>query len=74
MMEYGPLFKKYNHITIDGILKDGYSYYVEEFLKQHQAIHRFGRPEEVADLVLFLSSEKAGFICASNIPVDGGNM
>lgn len=47
---------------------------VEEFLRQHQAIHRFGRPEEVADLVLFLASEKASFICASNIPVDGGNM
>lgn len=47
---------------------------VEEFLRQHQAIHRFGRPEEVADLVLFLASDKASFIVASNVPVDGGNM
>jgi 3-oxoacyl-[acyl-carrier protein] reductase len=33
---------------------------------------RLGRPEEVADLVVFLASEKAGFITGATIPVDGG--
>jgi 3-oxoacyl-[acyl-carrier protein] reductase len=47
---------------------------VEDFLRHHQAINRFGTVEEVANLVLFLASEKASFIVASNIPVDGGNM
>ena len=33
---------------------------------------RFGRPEEVAQVVLFLVSEAAGFITAQTICVDGG--
>jgi 3-oxoacyl-[acyl-carrier protein] reductase len=33
---------------------------------------RFGNPDEVADLVLFLASERAGFITGACIPVDGG--
>jgi len=33
---------------------------------------RVGRPEEVADLVAFLASERAGFIHGANITIDGG--
>ena len=33
---------------------------------------RFGKPEEVADLVLFLSSSASNFICGQNIFIDGG--
>ena len=33
---------------------------------------RFGRPEEVADLIAFLASERAGFITGLSIPIDGG--
>jgi NAD(P)-dependent dehydrogenase (short-subunit alcohol dehydrogenase family) len=33
---------------------------------------RVGRPEEVADLVAFLTSERAGFIHGTNITIDGG--
>jgi NAD(P)-dependent dehydrogenase (short-subunit alcohol dehydrogenase family) len=32
---------------------------------------RMGRPEEVADAVLFLASERAGFISGANLVVDG---
>lgn len=35
-------------------------------------IGRLGRPEEVAELVVWLSSEKASFITGSYYPVDGG--
>ncbi|QKY70719.1 SDR family oxidoreductase [Lentibacillus sp. CBA3610] len=33
---------------------------------------RFGKPEEVANLVSFLLSDEAGFINAAVIPIDGG--
>ncbi|KAH0445310.1 KR domain-containing protein [Paraburkholderia fungorum] len=33
---------------------------------------RIGEPEEVADAVLFLVSDKASFITGTNLPVDGG--
>ena len=38
---------------------------------QHPA-GRVGRPEDIANAVLFLCSERAGFITSENICVDGG--
>jgi NAD(P)-dependent dehydrogenase (short-subunit alcohol dehydrogenase family) len=35
-------------------------------------IGRLGEPEEVAELVVWLSSEKASFVTGSYYPVDGG--
>ena len=47
---------------------------VEDFLRHHQAVDRFGTPEEIASAVLFLASERASFVQAANISVDGANM
>ena len=47
---------------------------VEDFLSRHQAIGRFGTPEEIANLVLFLASERSSFIIGSNLAIDGGAM
>jgi 3-oxoacyl-[acyl-carrier protein] reductase len=38
-----------------------------------QALKRIGRPEDVADVVGFLASEKARWITGATIPVDGGS-
>ena len=35
---------------------------------------RLGRPEEMADLVAFLASDRAGFINGLSIPLDGGQL
>nr|WP_330379683.1 SDR family oxidoreductase [Butyrivibrio sp. AE2032] len=32
----------------------------------------FGKPEDIAEMVMFLCSEKAGFITGENICIDGG--
>ncbi len=37
-----------------------------------QPVGRVGKPEDIAELILFLCSEKAGFITGENICVDGG--
>lgn len=43
-----------------------------EFLVSLHPIGRLGKPEEVAELVIWLSSDKASFVTGSYYPVDGG--
>src|SRR5215831_7623055 len=44
----------------------------EETLKKMTPLGRVGKPEECADLILFLASERAAFIHGANITIDGG--
>jgi 3-oxoacyl-[acyl-carrier protein] reductase/bacilysin biosynthesis oxidoreductase BacG len=43
----------------------------EEFLKAFTPLGRPGRPEEVADLITFLASERASFISGTNLTING---
>ncbi|MCT4711093.1 SDR family oxidoreductase [Enterobacteriaceae bacterium H11S18] len=43
----------------------------EKTIKKHP-VGRIGRPEEVGDLCLFLTSDRAGFIAGTTIVMDGG--
>lgn len=45
---------------------------VRSELHQRQPIGRMGRPDEVAHLALYLSSEQAAFVTGSVITIDGG--
>ena len=38
----------------------------------HQAVKRRGRPEDIAQALLFLASDRAGFITGQTLNVDGG--
>ena len=44
----------------------------QRYIEQNIPIGRFGEPEELADLVTFLVSPRAGYITGTVIPVDGG--
>jgi 3-oxoacyl-[acyl-carrier protein] reductase len=49
----------------------------DEVLQQIESevpLRRFGQPEQVADLIVFLSSDRAAFITGSCVVVDGGQM
>lgn len=45
---------------------------IEEEEANEQPIGRVGKPEEVAELVYFLASEKSDFITGALLPIDGG--
>jgi len=46
----------------------------EEAFKKTIPLNRFGRPEEVADLIGFLVSEEAAYITGEVISIDGGGV
>lgn len=45
---------------------------VTNYINAEVPLGRFGKPEEIADLVVFLSSQRAEFITGANIVIDGG--
>lgn len=60
---------------VDGFLAKNYPGREREMFEQlsrTQPIGRMGRPDEVAELALFLCSDAAGFITGSNYAIDGG--
>ena len=46
-----------------------------DFLEHSETTHplgRVGQPDEIAELILFLGSPKAGWITGVTLPIDGG--
>jgi 3-oxoacyl-[acyl-carrier protein] reductase len=62
--------------VVPGLLTDGVSRLVpdqqRQDYEQHCTLGRAGTPEEVAELVAFLASDRAGYINAQAIRIDGG--
>jgi 3-oxoacyl-[acyl-carrier protein] reductase len=46
--------------------------FFEHYIETEVPLQRFGRPDEIADLVVFLSSERTSFITGSCVVADGG--
>ena len=45
------------------------------FLERSKETHPLGRPgkpDEIAELIVFLASERAGWMTGETIPIDGG--
>lgn len=60
---------------VDGFLAKNYPGKEAEMfekLSQSQPVGRMGRPEEIANLILYLCSDEASFITGSDYPIDGG--
>lgn len=60
---------------VDGFIKENYPGNETEMfekLSKTQPIGRMGKPQEIADLALFLCADEASFITGSNYGIDGG--
>ena len=47
---------------------------IENMLKNDVALQRFGKPEEIANFVVFLCSQKSSFATGALFVVDGGQI
>lgn len=45
---------------------------IESYIKREVALQRFASPKEVADVIVFMASERASFMTGSTVVVDGG--
>jgi NAD(P)-dependent dehydrogenase (short-subunit alcohol dehydrogenase family) len=54
-----------------GMSRDAYAAFVERSKTTHP-LGRIGTPEEIADLILYLASSKAGWITGATFSIDGG--
>jgi NAD(P)-dependent dehydrogenase (short-subunit alcohol dehydrogenase family) len=54
-----------------GMSKENYQAFLEHSTATHP-LGRAGKPEEIADLILFLASDKAGWITGATYSIDGG--
>ena len=76
--EYGALGIRINAVSPGVIRTPGVEKYFEEQpkiaegLKKSAVMNRLGEPEEIAEAVSFLSSDRASFITGQLLSVDGG--
>jgi len=78
--QLAPSHIRVNSVSPGSILFEGGSWWrrqqadptgIAEFVKRELPFGRFGRPEEVGDVVAFLCSERASWIGGTSIVVDG---
>ena len=78
--EYAPYNIRVNSVAPGSILFPGGSWdrrqkenpeKIAEFVKHELPLGRFGKPEEVANVVVFLASDKASLVTGACINVDG---
>ena len=79
--QLAPLNIRVNSIAPGSIMFPGGSWHkrqqadpdgIAEFIRRELPFDRFGRPEEVGNVVTFLASPKASWISGASIVVDGG--
>lgn len=73
--EYANLGIRINAIAPGAVwtpMMASYPVEVQQLLLAPQPMHRFGAVEEIANAVVWLSSDKASFITGITLPIDGG--
>ncbi len=76
-IEYGPWGIRVNTLSPGAIMTPNLQASIDrndhmDWLLAKSAMHRVGQPEEIANAALFLASDEASFVTATNLVVDGG--
>jgi NAD(P)-dependent dehydrogenase (short-subunit alcohol dehydrogenase family) len=77
-VEYAKRGVRVNTVCPGGIETGGMKYYLQkmpelrEKVENSHAMGRLAQPEEIADAVVYLCSDKASFITGHDLVVDGG--
>jgi NAD(P)-dependent dehydrogenase (short-subunit alcohol dehydrogenase family) len=69
-----------NHIAVNAIapgyfpskMTDSIPEEESEIIEGNTPMRRWGRPEDMAGVALYLASRASGFVCGSTVVVDGG--
>jgi NAD(P)-dependent dehydrogenase (short-subunit alcohol dehydrogenase family) len=70
--EFSPAGVRVNTVAPGPVFTDGASADVIGQLATTTLLNRGARPEEIAEAIAFLASDKASYITGAVIPVDGG--
>jgi len=78
--QLAPINIRVNSVSPGSILFEGGSWWkrlqddpaaIAEFVKEELPFGRFGKPEEVGDVVAYLSSSRASWVSGTSVVVDG---
>jgi 3-oxoacyl-[acyl-carrier protein] reductase len=72
LADYGITVNAVAPAAIDTDMTKSFPKKVNENFLKNIPLHRFGKPEEVAETVLFLASEGASFITGATLDINGG--
>jgi NAD(P)-dependent dehydrogenase (short-subunit alcohol dehydrogenase family) len=70
--EFGPAGVRVNSVSPGPVYTNAAERELFDALGETTVLHRVGEPQEVADLISFLASPRAGYITGTDVAIDGG--
>jgi NAD(P)-dependent dehydrogenase (short-subunit alcohol dehydrogenase family) len=70
--EFGPAGVRVNSVSPGPVYTNAAERELFDALGETTVLHRVGEPQEVADLIGFLASPRAGYITGTEVAIDGG--